>query len=59
MAAGPSPTPNPHDSSEISSSDDDGYGDAGKPSAYPTGSKFIHGDEELISFDRNITFAVS
>jgi hypothetical protein len=50
-----------NDGGEISSHDDDGYGDAEptKPSAYPTGSKFIHGEEELSSFDLNVAFTLS
>jgi hypothetical protein len=46
---------------EVSSNDDEGYGDAepAQPSAYPSGSKFIHGDEDLISFDRNVAFTFS
>jgi hypothetical protein len=50
-----------NDGGEISSNDDDGYGDAEptKPSTYLTGSKFIHGEEELSSFDRNVAFTVS
>jgi hypothetical protein len=50
-----------NDGGEVSSNDDDGYGDAEptKPSAYPTGSKFIHGEKELSSSDRNVAFTVS
>ena len=49
------------DAGEVSSNDDDGYGDAQptKPSAYPTGIKSIHGEEELSSFDRNDAFTLS
>jgi hypothetical protein len=50
-----------NDGGEICSNDDDGYCDAEptKPSAYPTGSKFIHGEKELSSSDRNVAFTVS